>query len=120
SIAKKLRSAVTDTEREIRYDPEAKPGVSNLLTIYAVLSGIPIPQLEADYAGKGYGDLKKDLAQIAVDFVEPIQKRTAELLGDEAELDAILAAGAERARSVAKQTLQQVYDRVGFLPAATE
>ena len=112
--------AVTDTEREIRYEPQTKPGVSNLLSIYAALSGRPIPQLESDYAGQGYGDLKKDLAQLAVDVVEPIQKRTAELLGDETELDAILAAGAERARSVAAHTLQQVYDRVGFLPAATE
>jgi tryptophanyl-tRNA synthetase len=116
--AKKIRSAVTDTGREVVFDEENKPGISNLLTIYSALSGRTIAQLEAEYAGKGYGDLKKDLADVVVDFVTPIQKRTAEYLADPAELDTILAKGAEKARSVAEPTLKTVYDRIGFLPAA--
>jgi tryptophanyl-tRNA synthetase len=116
--AKKIRSAVTDTGREVVFDAENKPGVSNLLTIYSALSGRTIAGLEADYEGKGYGDLKKDLAGVVVDFVTPIQKRTAGYLADPAELDAILAKGAEKARYVAEPTLRNVYDRVGFLPAA--
>ncbi|MDQ1646780.1 MAG: tryptophanyl-tRNA synthetase [Cryptosporangiaceae bacterium] len=116
--AKKIRSAVTDTGREVVFDEQNKPGVSNLLTIYSALSGRTIAQLEAEYAGKGYGDLKKDLADVVVDFVTPIQKRTGEYLADPAELDTILAKGAEKARSVAEPTLKTVYDRIGFLPAA--
>ncbi|HSF25880.1 MAG TPA: tryptophan--tRNA ligase [Actinomycetes bacterium] len=115
--AKKIRSAVTDTEREIRFDPEAKPGVSNLLTIYSALSGREISALERDYAGKGYGDLKKDLAELVVDFVTPFRARTMALLEDREALDAVLARGAERARSVASETLADVYDKVGFVPA---
>jgi tryptophanyl-tRNA synthetase len=119
SLAKKLRSAVTDAEREIRYDTEAKPGVSNLLTIYSALTGRAIADIEQDYAGRGYGDLKKDLAEIVVDFASPVQGRTQEWLADAAGLDRILAEGAERARSVAAGTLADVYERVGFLKART-
>ncbi len=116
--AKKIRSAVTDAGREIRYDPENKPGVSNLLTIYAALSGRTIAELEAAYEGKGYGDLKKDLAAVVVEFVTPFQQRTREYLDDPAELDRVLAVGAEKARAVASETLTTVYERVGFLPPA--
>ncbi|MBX6724174.1 MAG: tryptophan--tRNA ligase, partial [Dactylosporangium sp.] len=91
--AKKIRSAVTDTEREIRYDPAAKPGVSNLLTIYSALSGRSMDDLEAAYAGKGYGDLKKDLAEVLVEFLRPIQERTRAYLDDPAQLDKLLAVG---------------------------
>ena len=94
-----------------------KPGVSNLLTIYAALTGRSVESLEADYEGKGYGDLKKDLAEIVVDVVTPYRDRTLALLADPAELDRILAEGAERARDVASTTLARVYDRVGFLPS---
>ncbi len=114
--AKKIRSAVTDSEREIRYDEERKPGISNLLTIYSALTGKSVPELERDYAGKGYGDLKKDLAQVVVDFVTPFQERTRKLLADPETLDTILASGAEKARRIAAETLAVVYDRVGFLP----
>jgi tryptophanyl-tRNA synthetase len=113
--AKKIRSAVTDTGREIVYDTENKPGVSNLLTIYSALTGRTIPSLEADYAGKGYGDLKKDLGEVVVEFVTPIQAAVNGYLDDPAELDKVLARGAERARSVASATLTKTYDRVGFL-----
>jgi tryptophanyl-tRNA synthetase len=117
SIRKKIRSAVTDTEREIRFDPERKPGVSNLLVLAAGFSGRSVPELERDFAGKGYGDLKNEVAGIVLDAVLPIQRRTAEVLADEAELDRVLAIGAERAESVAAPTLATAYDRVGFLPA---
>jgi tryptophanyl-tRNA synthetase len=116
--AKKIRSAVTDTEREIRYDPEAKPGVSNLLTIYSALTDRKISELEAEYAGKGYGDLKKDLAAVVAEFVEPLRERVRTYLDDPAELDAVLARGAARAREVAGATLGDVYRKVGFLPPA--
>jgi tryptophanyl-tRNA synthetase len=113
--AKKIRSAVTDTGREIIFDPEQKAGVSNLLTIYSGLTGRTIEDLVAAYQGKGYGDLKKDLANVVADFVRPIQERTRTYLDDPAQLDKLLGIGAEKARSVAAVTLRNVYDRVGFL-----
>jgi tryptophanyl-tRNA synthetase len=119
--AKKIRSAVTDTGRDIIFDPENKPGVSNLLTIYSTLSGRPIEELVTAYQGKGYGDLKKDLAAVVTDFVRPIQERTRGYLDDASQLDKLLGLGAEKARSVASVTLRNVYDRVGFLaPARNE
>jgi tryptophanyl-tRNA synthetase len=116
--AKKIRSAVTDTGREIVFDPENKPGVSNLLSIYSALTGRGTKELEAEYEGRGYGDLKKELAAVVVDFVTPIQQRTADYLADPAELNRVLGKGAEKARVIAEPTLTTVYDRVGFLPAA--
>ncbi|WP_026256363.1 tryptophan--tRNA ligase [Mycobacterium sp. 155] len=113
--AKKIRSAVTDSEREIRFDPANKPGVSNLLTIQSAVTGTAIDTLVDDYAGRGYGDLKKDTAEVVVEFVAPIKTRVDELLADTAELTAVLAAGADRARQVAGKTLARVYDRIGFL-----
>ena len=115
--AKKIRSAVTDSEREIRFDPEAKPGVSNLLTIQAAVTGADIDKLVDGYAGRGYGDLKKETADAVVEFVTPIKNRVDELLADPPELESVLAAGAQRARDVSGQTLRRVYDRLGFLPA---
>jgi tryptophanyl-tRNA synthetase len=114
-IAKKIKSAVTDTGREIIYDPAGKPGISNLLTIYSALTGRTIDDLTAAYDGKGYGDLKKDLADVVVAFVEPIQQRTRVYLDDPAQLDKLLAIGGEKARAVASVTLRTVYDRVGFV-----
>jgi tryptophanyl-tRNA synthetase len=114
--AKKIRSAVTDTGREIVYEPESKPGVSNLLTIYAALSGRSIEDLSKAYEGKGYGDLKKDLAEVVVGSLRPIQERTRTYLDDPSQLDKLLAVGADKARSVAADTLRTAYDRVGFLP----
>jgi tryptophanyl-tRNA synthetase len=113
--AKKIRSAVTDSEAEVRFDEERKPGIANLLRIYSALSGTEVAALEEQYAGKGYGDFKKDLAEVVVDFVTPFRDRTLELLDDRAHLDQVLAMGAERARSVATRTLADVYDRVGFV-----
>jgi tryptophanyl-tRNA synthetase len=116
--AKKIRSAVTDSGTEVRFDEEHKPGVSNLLTIYAALTGRTIEELEKEYVGRGYGDLKKDLADVVVEFVTPFRDRTLELLSDRAQLDAILRDGTERAAAVAERTLADVFDRVGFVPPA--
>ncbi len=117
ATAKKVKSAVTDTDTVIRYDVAEKPGVSNLLTIYSTLTGTGIPELEEKYEGKGYGALKTDLAEVMVDFVTPFRERTQQYLDDPETLDSILAKGAEKARAVAAETLAQAYERVGFLPA---
>lgn len=114
--AKKIKSAVTDTEREVRFDRETKAGVSNLLTIHSVLSGRSIADLEVEFEGRGYGDLKGEVADVVVAAFEPIRTRALELLADPAELDRILAGNADRAAEIADATLARVYDRVGFLP----
>src|SRR6476620_1119343 len=113
--AKKIRSAVTDSGSDVRFDVDEKPGVSNLLTIYSALTGRTIGDLEGDYAGRGYGDLKKELAEVVVDFVTPFRERTLELLDDQAHLAAVLRRGAEQANAVADATLRDVYQRVGFV-----
>ena len=117
--AKKIRSAVTDSEREVRFDPETKPGVSNLLTIQSAVTGTDVDKLVEGYAGRGYGDLKSETAEAVVEFVGPIKARVDEFLADPAELEAVLAAGAERARDVSAKTLKRVYDRLGFLQQRT-
>lgn len=116
-LRKKIRSAVTDAEREIRYDPEHKPGVSNLLTIGSALSGRPVADWERELAGRGYGDLKAAVADLVADAVRPVQQRVRAVLDDRGELDRILAVGADRAEAVAAETLRTVFDRVGFLPS---
>ncbi|MFJ1734839.1 tryptophan--tRNA ligase [Streptomyces sp. NPDC088254] len=117
ATAKKVKSAVTDTDTVVRYDAENKPGVSNLLSIYSTLTGVSIPELERRYEGKLYGALKTDLAEVVVDFVTPFRERTQQYLDDPETLDSLLAKGAEKARAVAAETLSQAYERVGFLPA---
>ncbi|MFJ8576887.1 tryptophan--tRNA ligase [Micromonospora sp. NPDC093277] len=114
--AKKIRSAVTDTGREIVFDAVGKPGIANLLSIYSALSGRGIDDLVAAYDGKGYGDLKKDLAEVVREALTPIQERTRAYLDDPAQLDKLLAQGAEKARVVAAATLRTTYDRIGFFP----
>jgi tryptophanyl-tRNA synthetase len=113
--AKKVRSAVTDSGTEIRFDPDQKPGVSNLLTIYSALTATSVTELEAEYAGRGYGDLKKELAECVVAFVTPFRERALELLADQAYLTDVLRRGAETAGAVAQATLRDVYQRVGFV-----
>jgi tryptophanyl-tRNA synthetase len=117
AIRRKIARAVTDTGDQIRADDAAKPGVTNLLRIYAALSGESMPSLENRYAGAGYGTFKKDLAEVVVDAFAPIRERTEKMLADEAELDRVLAHGAARASQVARQTMRTVRDRIGFLPA---
>lgn len=116
--AKKIKSAVTDAEREVRFDRDAKAGVSNLLTIHSVLSGRSIADLEVEFEGKGYGDLKGDVADVVVAAFSPIRERALELLADPAELDRILGRAADRAAEIADATLARAYDRMGFLPHA--
>ncbi|EMD22805.1 tryptophan--tRNA ligase [Amycolatopsis azurea] len=116
--AKKVRSAVTDTGREIIFDTENKPGVSNLLTILSALTDEPVDALVTAYEGKGYGDLKKGVGEAFVEWVTPVQERVQSYMDDVAELDKALALGAQRAREVASVTLRNVYENIGFLPPA--
>nr|WP_154921416.1 tryptophan--tRNA ligase [Microbacterium testaceum] len=113
--AKKIMRAVTDSEGAVRFDRDAKPGVSNLLVIYSALTGRDITAIEDEYAGRGYGDFKKGLAEVVVNEFEPVRERALELLADPAELDRVLAVNAEKAASVAEKTLADVYDRIGLL-----
>ena len=116
--AKRIKSAVTDTETEIRFDREAKPGVSNLLTIYSSITGQSVDALVTAYEGKMYGHLKADLAEVVTEHLTPIRNRAKELLDDPAELDRLLGLGADKAREIASVTLRDVYAKVGFLPYA--
>ena len=118
ALTKKIKSAVTDADGEIRFDPAEKPGVSNLLTLLSVLGGSSISSLESEFDGKGYGDLKGATAEAVVAAFDPIRTRTRELLDDPAELDRVLAGNAERAEAIADATLSRVYDAIGFLRRA--
>jgi tryptophanyl-tRNA synthetase len=117
-IRKKIGRAVTDPGSEIRADPDAKPGVTNLLRIYSALADVPVPTLEAKYAGTGYGTFKKDLAEVVVGALAPIREKTERILADEPGLDRLLAQGAARARHVAARTMSTVRTRIGLLPPA--
>jgi tryptophanyl-tRNA synthetase len=116
-ITRKIKRAVTDTDNEIRYDPDAKPGLSNLITIHAGVTGTDIDTVVKNFARQGYGHLKTAVAEAVVAFAQPFAARTRELLDDPAELDRILARGAERARRTAGPTVADAYAKVGFLPA---
>ena len=109
--------AVTDADGEVRADEQAKPGVTNLLRMYSALAGESVESLERRYAGQGYGTFKKDLAEVVVGALSPVRERTEKLLANETELDALLAAGAARARDQARRTMTAVMDKVGFLSA---
>ncbi len=113
--AKKIKSAVTDTGREVVFDEKEKPGISNLLTIHSLLSGKPIPEIEREFAGKGYGDFKAEVAEVVVEFVRPIRAKTIELLEDEPGLMAILHDGAAKASIVAESTLSRAYENLGLV-----
>ena len=109
-------SAVTDSERDIRFDPEAKAGVSNLLTLLSAFDGRDVHELAGTYDGRGYGDLKKDVAEVVVDFCTGFRSAVDDLMADPAELNRLVRQGADRARAAAAPTLEAVYDRVGFVP----
>jgi tryptophanyl-tRNA synthetase len=113
-IRKKFKSAVTDSGREIRHDPE-KPGVSNLIEILSVVYDVPIARIEADFEGRGYGDLKAEVGDAVAELLRPLQERYRALRSDDAELGAILARGAEKARATVGPTLEQMYERMGFV-----
>lgn len=114
-IAKKIKSAVTDTDGEIRFDRDAKPGVSNLLGIYSAITGESIEAFAASLQGQGYGALKTAVADAVVATLDPIRLRAQELLADPAELDRLLAQGAAKANEIAERTLADVYDKLGFV-----
>ena len=118
TIEKRIKSAVTDSDTEIRFDPEHKPGVSNLLTIIHAFTGASIDDLVASFAGRMYGDLKKEAAAAVVAYAEPFQATVNGLLADRAELERIMAAGAAKARETANRTVSAAYEAVGFVRAA--
>lgn len=113
---KKIKGAVTDLDNEIRFDVKNKPGVSNLLGMYSAVSGKSVDQLVSDLSGKGYGDLKSEVADAVLAVIEPIRDRANELLADHEELDRLLSLGADRANALAEQTLADVYEKIGFIP----
>jgi tryptophanyl-tRNA synthetase len=114
-IRKKFKSAVTDSGTDVRHDRAEKPGITNLLEIMSVATGEPVPELEARYDGGGYGRFKADVGEAVVELLVPIQRRYEELRGDEGELRRMLAAGAEKARTESEPTLEQMYERMGFV-----
>jgi len=116
-ISKKIKSAVTDTGREVRFDRGEKPGVSNLLAILSAFRGVPIATLETEYEGRGYGDFKRDVADAVVEEFGPIRERTLELQSDPAEVDRILAASGARAHDLASAKLADVHAKVGLYPS---
>jgi tryptophanyl-tRNA synthetase len=114
-IRRKFKTAVTDSGREVRYAPDEKPGVSNLIEILSVAGGTTIPDIESSYDGRGYGDLKGDVGEAVVELFRPVQERYAELRGDEGELRRRLRMGADKARETTAPTLEQMYERMGFV-----
>ncbi|MDP1713040.1 MAG: tryptophan--tRNA ligase [Candidatus Nanopelagicaceae bacterium] len=113
--AKKIKSAVTDTGREVRFDEKEKPGISNLLTIHSSVSGRSIAEIESEFEGKGYGEFKTVVAEVVVEFLRPIRQRALDLLDDEPGLLAILHDGASKARVVAEKTLEDTYRNMGLV-----
>lgn len=116
-VEKRIKSAVTDSGRDVVADPENKPGVTNLMTILSALTDRSLAEIERDFVGRGYGDLKKEVATAVLELAVPFRGRVQELLDDPAELDALLARGAAKAKEIASATLATVYERVGFLAA---
>jgi tryptophanyl-tRNA synthetase len=114
TIRKKFRSAVTDSGTDVRHDPSEKAGISNLIEILSIMGGDDIPAIEAHYDGGGYGTFKSDVAEAVVAVLDPIRTRYEELRSDEAQLHALLARGAEKAREVSAPPLEQMYARMGF------
>ena len=117
AIRKKFKSAVTDSGREVRYDPQEKPGVSNLLEIMSVATGEAIDALERRFEGSGYGDLKEAVGESVVTLLTPIREHFEALRADERELQRLLGVGAEKARRASEPTLELMYDRMGFVRA---
>ena len=116
TLAKRIKSAVTDSDGQVRFDPVEKPGVSNLLQILAATSNREISDVTAEYEGRGYGALKTAVADAVVEFVRPLQERYAELERDLGEVDRIVAAGATRAEEISAPVIARVRDAVGLLP----
>jgi tryptophanyl-tRNA synthetase len=116
TIVKKFKTAVTDSGTDVRHDRDEKPGISNLIEIMAIVSGQEIPEIESRYDGGGYGRFKEDVAEAVVGVFGPIQERYQALRADEKELHSLLARGADKAREASAPTLEQMYQRMGFVP----
>jgi tryptophanyl-tRNA synthetase len=116
AITKRIKSAVTDSETDVRFDPATKPGVSNLLQILAATTGRAVPDVEACYSAGGYGGLKADTAEAVVEFLAPIQARYTELASDPAQVDDVLGEGAAKADAIADVVLARVRGAAGLLP----
>jgi len=114
---KKVKTAVTDSGRDIIFDPDTKPGISNLLTMQQAIRGASMDELVAEYDGRGYGDLKKETAEIVISTISPIRERTNDYLADPVELHRLMDLGAAKAREAAAPTLTEVYQKVGFVTA---
>ena len=114
TVIRKFKRAVTDSEACVKYDPESKPGVSNLITIYTCFTGNSIEQTEAEFAGRGYGEFKLAVGEVVADKLAPVQSEQQRILNDRAYLDGVLANGAERAYKLARKTLSKVYKKIGF------
>lgn len=114
-IEKKIKGAATDSDTVIKYDVENKAGLSNLMTIYSVLSGKTYAQIEADYVGKMYGHLKVDLAELVIETLKPVQDKYHDLMKNRDHLDALMKKGADRARVKAAATLKDVYQKTGLV-----
>lgn len=114
TVLRKFKRAVTDSDAQVKFDPENKPGLSNLLSIYSVFSEKSIAEAEADFAGKGYGEFKLAVGEVVADKLAPIQREQAKLLADKDYLNGVLKAGAEKAAFRARKTLSKVYKKIGF------
>lgn len=116
TIEKKFKSATTDSETAIRYAPDEKPGVSNLISIYSAMSGKSTKEVEAHFQGKMYGHLKIETAELVIEKLKPVREKYQDLIQDKGQLNSIISRAAQTAREHASQTLRRVYDRVGFVP----
>lgn len=114
-IRKKIKSAVTDSGSDIVFDEKKKPALSNLLTIYHLLSGTSIPELEQQYRGKGYGQFKKDLSDVVVDFLQPIGQKLSDCMNDTGALSRTLEKGAQTARAQAEKKMREVKEKIGLV-----
>lgn len=115
-IMKKFKRAVTDSEAEVRYDAEKKPGISNLMNIYSSVTGKTFSEIEAEFEGKGYGEFKVAVGEAVIETLRPIQERHKELMDSKDYLDGVMKAGAERAGKLAFKTLSKVYKKIGLIP----
>ncbi len=116
TVLRKFKRAVTDSDALVRYDPENKPGVSNLMAIYSTITGKSMEEIEAEFSGKGYGDFKPAVAEAVIEELRPIQERFRQLAGDKAYLEQCYRDNAPKAERIARKTLQKVMKKVGYLP----
>ena len=116
-IARKFKRAITDSDTEhcVRFDPENKPGVANLMSIYSAVTGRTYDEIEQEFAGKGYGVFKSAVGDAVIELLRPIREEAVRLLADKAYLESVYRAGAEKASYVAEKTLRKVYKKVGFV-----